>query len=184
MVEDVLHEICPRGGALDALIVTSAADLPARHLPQRCGTCRGGICVLVGRLGLGGRPRLDCARRRAARLRPCARLLSGPAAFLRSLPALLAAAALRRRACRRRVPARASSSATASSSVIVSGVLSLRQRGVDAVVADIGSVAAVLGDDRAALVGMLAERPAGIGAEAAALPGPCASSPRSASPRG
>ena len=59
-----------------------------------------------------------------------------------------------------------------------------RQRGVDAVMADIGAVAAVLDHDRAALVGMIAERAAGIGAEAAALAGLGASSRRSASPRG
>ena len=44
--------------------------------------------------------------------------------------------------------ARASSSATASSSVIVSGVMSDGQRGVDAVMADIGAIAAVLDHDR------------------------------------
>ena len=49
--------------------------------------------------------------------------------------------------------------------------LVVRQVGVDAVVADVGAVAAVLGDDRAALLRMLAELPAGIGAEAAALAG-------------
>src|ERR1017187_7757664 len=44
-----------------------------------------------------------------------------------------------------------------------------RERGVDAIVTDIGPVAAVLNDDRTALVGMLAQRFAGIGAKAAAL---------------
>src|ERR1700722_20286331 len=42
-----------------------------------------------------------------------------------------------------------------------------RQRGIDAVVADIGAVAAGLGHDRAALVRVLAARAAGIGAETA-----------------
>src|SRR5262249_44719234 len=41
-----------------------------------------------------------------------------------------------------------------------------RQRGVDAIVADIGAIAAVLDHDRPALVGMIAERAAGVGAEA------------------
>ena len=90
---------------------------------------------------------------------------------------LLRRALLRRPSCgaaRRFLPpvpraARASSSATACSSVTVSGVMSDGQRGVDAVVADIGAVAAVLDHDRPALVGMVAERAAGIGAEAAAL---------------
>src|SRR6266566_2734682 len=43
-----------------------------------------------------------------------------------------------------------------------------RQRGVDAVVADIGSVAAVLGDDCTALDRMLAQRSPGVRAEPAA----------------
>src|ERR1700758_4779733 len=42
-----------------------------------------------------------------------------------------------------------------------------RQRRVDAVVADIGAIAAVLRNDRAALDRMVAERPAWIGAKAA-----------------
>src|SRR5262245_15640645 len=42
-----------------------------------------------------------------------------------------------------------------------------RQGGVDAIVTRIGSVAAVLDHDRTALVGMVAERAAGIGGEAA-----------------
>ena len=57
------------------------------------------------------------------------------------------------------------------------------QRGVDAVVADIGTIAAVLHHHRAALVGMLAERAAGIGAEAAFAADPWPSSRRSASLR-
>src|SRR5262245_40304547 len=42
-----------------------------------------------------------------------------------------------------------------------------RERGVDAVVVHVRPVASVLHHDRAALVGMIAERPPGIGAEAA-----------------
>src|SRR5262249_15383713 len=41
-----------------------------------------------------------------------------------------------------------------------------RQRGVDAIVADIWTIATVLDHDRPALVGMIAERAAGVGAEA------------------
>ena len=48
-----------------------------------------------------------------------------------------------------------------------------RQCGVDAIMADIGPVAAALDHDRSALARMLAERAAGIGAEAA-LRGPLA----------
>ncbi len=59
-----------------------------------------------------------------------------------------------------------------------------RQRGVDAVVADIGAVAAVLDHDRAALVGMIAERPARDRRRSGPCAGPWPSSRRSASPRG
>ena len=69
------------------------------------------------------------------------------------------------------VAARASSSGSACSSVTVSGVDVRGQRGVDAVMADIGAVAALLDHHRATLVGMVAERAAGIGAEAAAFAG-------------
>ena len=82
-------------------------------------------------------------------------------------PAFLRPAA--RRGCEPSCSARASSSTTASVSVIVSGVLSPVMRGVDAVVADVGPVAAVLDHDRAAFVRVLSQRLAGIGAEAASL---------------
>ena len=58
-----------------------------------------------------------------------------------------------------------------------------RQRRVDAVMGDVRPVAAFLHQDRAALVGVVAERAAGIAAEAARAD-PWRSSPRSASPRG
>src|SRR5476651_795054 len=49
--------------------------------------------------------------------------------------------------------------------------LLVRQVGVDAVVADVRPIAAVLGDDHAALLGMVAKLLARVGAEAAALAG-------------
>ena len=73
-------------------------------------------------------------------------------------PARSRAGRLRRASSRRRASARASSRPTASSSVIGLRRLVARQVGVDAVVADVGPVAAVLDDDRAALLRMVAER--------------------------
>ena len=87
---------------------------------------------------------------------------------------------LRRRAAGRALPPRARAAAALGAGVdqrrrLVErdGLrrLVVRQVGVDAVVADVGAVAAVLGDDHAALLRMLAELLAGVGAEAAALAG-------------
>ena len=66
--------------------------------------------------------------------------------------------------------ARASISATASSSVISSGLLVVRDRRVDAAVGDVRAVAALLDQDRAAALRVIAERAARIGRRSG---GPC-----------
>ena len=82
-------------------------------------------------------------------------------------PAFLRPAA--RRGCVLSCSARASSRTTASVKRYCLGRLVAGDRGVDAVVADVRTVATVLDDNRAAFVGVFAQNLAGIGAEAAAL---------------
>ena len=127
--------------------------------------------------GLRGALGFGCLRRRASwRLRGA---LCGASRL--GWPAALRAGRLRRDVEPPPVrSARASSSTIASSSVIVSGVLSPGSVALTPLLADVGPVAAVLDDDRAALLRMLAEQLAGIGAEPAALARVGASSPRSA----